>query len=1156
MPSMRPHFREDPVHSSLNRFGTRLAVVAGVTMVLLAACGAVAWGAVKSWTNTSGGAWTTGSNWSGGTVPATGDVVQFNGGGTYTVTAVPILSIAQLLVSGSTVVTLQAGGANTLTITGGTGADLDVASGSTLNVSGTNVLTIALSLGVTGSVTGNMTVSGALHRLTAADASPGGITFNSGGRFTQGTGCTGAVFGSATANSITFASGSEFIQQAGSNPFATTQFQTGSWFRFQQNSAPSFSGRTYANFEINFATYNQTSTGGSAFTVDNFTVTAGTAHLQLTNVNIKGNVSVVGGATLDFNPTAAAAIGFSGTSAQTVTKSGTLTFNNNANVTVSNPSGVTLNSAVTLPGTTTVNASSILATGAVLTNSGTLAVNGTLQLNANGSVSAGPTYAVGSLLKYNTGGIYGRGSEWSATSGAGYPANVQLSNSTTLDLGNGGTGTARQMGGNLTIDAGSVFAMDNASNDMTAALTALGNLQLDGILSLSDASGGDLYLAGNWTRAGGSTFNPKSRVVIFNGSAPQSLTGATTFDYVTLNNPTGLLLNNSMGVERVLTLTSGKITTGPNTVVIGTNGSVAGAGGGGGGGRYVNGSLEMPINVAGGSASQTFDIGDAAVYAPVSLNFPGTAFTSGRVLASTTAGDHTLIASSGLDAAKTVNRTWSFIMQPGLTFNTYDATYTFDPSDVDAGANYNNFEVRRFDSGTWYPTTAGTRTTTSTQATGITSFSDFQIGEQGCVPVTLSLSKTDITCNGAGDGTVTATFSGGTGTLQVQIDAGGYSVQTSPYTFTGLAGGSHTVDVKDANNCTTPASITVDEPSALSLTLTKTDITCNGAGDGTVTATFSGGTGTLQVQIDAGGYSVQTSPYTFAGLAGGSHTVDVKDANNCTTPSSITVNEPVLLTVTATPSSPTVCTGGTTTVTVTASGGTSPYTGEGVFSQGAGTVVYTVTDAMGCTANASVTITVNTYAIVATAGSGGSISPPGTTNVPCGTDQTYSITPDPGYGIADVLVDGGSVGPVATYPFTNVTAGHTITASFAALPVHNLNSGLYFATIQAAIDDAGTLAGHTIRVAVGSFSGTVIVTKSVTLQGAQFGVDGRGGRGAESIITSADANGSFQVQADNVTIDGFKFVGAAKAIHVNGGTPSSAVTVVNNIVAGDRKSVV
>ena len=46
MPSMRPHFREDPVHSSLNRFGTRLAVVAGVTMVLLAACGAVAWGQV------------------------------------------------------------------------------------------------------------------------------------------------------------------------------------------------------------------------------------------------------------------------------------------------------------------------------------------------------------------------------------------------------------------------------------------------------------------------------------------------------------------------------------------------------------------------------------------------------------------------------------------------------------------------------------------------------------------------------------------------------------------------------------------------------------------------------------------------------------------------------------------------------------------------------------------------------------------------------------------------------------------------------------------------------------------------------------------------------------------------------------------------------
>src|SRR5258705_2487294 len=83
----------------------------------------------------------------------------------------------------------------------------------------------------------------------------------------------------------------------------------------------------------------------------------------------------------------------------------------------------------------------------------------------------------------------------------------------------------------------------------------------------------------------------------------------------------------------------------------------------------------------------------------------------------------------------------------------------------------------------------------------------------------LSLGKTDLSCNGAGDGTVTATFSGGTGTLEGRIDGGTYTTQTSPHAFTALAAGSHTVDLKDANACTATASITVNEPPALSLSL-------------------------------------------------------------------------------------------------------------------------------------------------------------------------------------------------------------------------------------------------------------------------------------------------------------------------------------------------
>ncbi len=72
--------------------------------------------------------------------------------------------------------------------------------------------------------------------------------------------------------------------------------------------------------------------------------------------------------------------------------------------------------------------------------------------------------------------------------------------------------------------------------------------------------------------------------------------------------------------------------------------------------------------------------------------------------------------------------------------------------------------------------------------------------------------------------------------------------------------------------------------------------------------------------------------------------------------------------------------------------------------------------------------------ITATAGANGSISPAGAVAVDDGSDQTFTITPDANYYVSDVLVDGVSVGPAATYTFTNVTANHTIAASFATGP--------------------------------------------------------------------------------------------------------------------------
>lgn len=71
------------------------------------------------------------------------------------------------------------------------------------------------------------------------------------------------------------------------------------------------------------------------------------------------------------------------------------------------------------------------------------------------------------------------------------------------------------------------------------------------------------------------------------------------------------------------------------------------------------------------------------------------------------------------------------------------------------------------------------------------------------------------------------------------------------------------------------------------------------------------------------------------------------------------------------------------------------------------------------------------YTITAEAGKGGSISPDGAVNVTKGSTRTFTITPDKGYVISDVLMDGVSIGAVGSYTFSDIAASHTIKAVFA-----------------------------------------------------------------------------------------------------------------------------
>ncbi len=363
----------------------------------------VGFGQTYTWLGADNAAWNDAANWNPTRItPSSTDVLQFNDGTTKTVTAVPTETVGQILLSNGTVINLQSAAAVTLTISGLAGTDLDIPAGCALNLDTVNAITINLPTGSTGSISGTITFSSTVstaHRLTAADNSA--ITFNNGATFTAGTFFTGNAFGTTNLNSIVFASGSTYVAQAGSNPFGASQpssvvvFQPGSLYKVNSNLTPSLSGRTYADLEINFVGAVLNSSGGAATSIDNLTITNGTLNFGMTGTpghSIKGNISVAAGGILNFAPASAGTVNLNGTSIQTISNDGTLTFGANSTIAVNNNTFVSLSSPLTLNNLSLTN-------GIVNTGANTLNINGVI---TGGSITS---YVDGKLAQvYNTAG--------------------------------------------------------------------------------------------------------------------------------------------------------------------------------------------------------------------------------------------------------------------------------------------------------------------------------------------------------------------------------------------------------------------------------------------------------------------------------------------------------------------------------------------------------------------------------------------------------------------------------------------------------------------------------------------------------------------------------------------------------------------------------
>ena len=224
-------------------------------------------------------------------------------------------------------------------------------------------------------------------------------------------------------------------------------------------------------------------------------------------------------------------------------------------------------------------------------------------------------------------------------------------------------------------------------------------------------------------------------------------------------------------------------------------------------------------------------------------------------------------------------------------------------------------------------------------------------------PAAALSTSANVTCNGACDGNVTITLSGGTPPYTTVWSPSGGNAPTA----TGLCPGVYTCNVSDSNNCTTSYSITITEPSALSTTASHTDVSCNAACNGTATVNPSGGTpGYTYAWSPSGGNAA-----TANNLCAGNYTCLITDLNGCTLSQTFLITEPTPLTVSSAGFNVTcygVCDG---QVVAIPSGGTPNYTFA--WSTGcanpscpnicAGTYSVIVTDMNGCTVTSTATVT-------------------------------------------------------------------------------------------------------------------------------------------------------------------------------------------------------
>ncbi len=273
-----------------------------------------------------------------------------------------------------------------------------------------------------------------------------------------------------------------------------------------------------------------------------------------------------------------------------------------------------------------------------------------------------------------------------------------------------------------------------------------------------------------------------------------------------------------------------------------------------------------------------------------------------KTLAVTVSSGSGLSSSSNVNAQPTCNGS-----EGGITITAIGGTAPFTYA-LNSGTPQGN--------GSFSNLAAGNYTYTITDNIGCTGTGTINLLAD--VVITVNPSQTaSILCFGNQSGAISVSATGGNSSYTYSIDGTNYVSLT---TFTSLSAGTYTVYAKDGNNCVGQSTVTISQPTTLTLNAIPTMITCNGSDNGIITAAGNGGTTPYQYSLDGTNFF---SLSTINNLSAGTYTVTVKDANGCLKTFNTTITEPTALLANAVS---TASTGTNGTITASATGGLTPYT--------------------------------------------------------------------------------------------------------------------------------------------------------------------------------------------------------------------------------------